>query len=475
MPAVRWIVCVVAAGTIGSAAVGAQRTGGSTTQTKGPSQTAAKAAPSTPASPPPQLFVSGIQVVGTGLGANGSELHAFNETPGMTVAIGIQAPAGSGIVDIDSRASRVEAFVDDKGQSLLQEGRFGPFPKLSDDRSAALVEVEVHGRPSSGASAVTLQGSVGMTMASGSKPTRLSNVKLEASRTMKVGAATVTVKSVTPGDESMGISFGLSRQVLNTINTIRFYNAKGDEIESRRTGSGYMNDAAEVEFRVNGKDVPAAIEFDIWQNMRQVKVPFNVTAGLSFGESRPAAAASTPAPAAEPRPSAPATPAVPKLAPGPNDGAASIDAVISQMQSAAAGGKSKALLALVYPDDRTTYAQAVAVTLAFSIMGNTADEKVADKAQKNIDGLYAKHKLKMPLSNEPEVIFKDTDLAAFITDAAAYLKVQMKGMEGADVLPVPKGKPQDPKIDGDTAVATLGDKDVKFARVNNKWFIRMIP
>jgi hypothetical protein len=196
---------------------------------------------------------------------------------------------------------------------------------------------------------------------------------------------------------------------------------------------------------------------------------------LSFGESRPAAAASTPAPAAEPRPSAPATPAVPKLAPGPNDGAASIDAVISQMQSAAAGGKSKALLALVYPDDRTTYAQAVAVTLAFSIMGNTADEKVADKAQKNIDGLYAKHKLKMPLSNEPEVIFKDTDLAAFITDAAAYLKVQMKGMEGADVLPVPKGKPQDPKIDGDTAVATLGDKDVKFARVNNKWFIRMIP
>jgi hypothetical protein len=472
--AVRRIVCVLAAGTIGTAVVAAQRPGGSATA-KAPVQTPAKSAPSTPASPPPQVFVTGIQVVGTGLGANGAELHAFNERPGMSVALGIVAPAGSGIVEIDSRASRVDAFTDDKGQSLLEEGRFGPFPKLSDDRSAALVDIEVRGRPSAGASAISLQGAVGVTMASGSKPTRISNVKFEPSRTMKLGSATITVKSVNVADESTEIGLGLSRQVLNTISTVRFFDAKGEVIESRRTSSGYMNDAAEVEYRVSGKQLPVAVEFEIWQNMRQVKVPFSLTAGLSFGENRPAAATPAPTPSAAPGPSASSTPAAPKLMPGPNDGAASVDAVVSQMQSAATSGKPRALLALVYPDDRTTYAQAVAVALAFSLMGNTADPKVADKAQKNIDALYAKHKLKMPLSNEPDVIFKDTDLGAFVTDAMTYLKTQMKGIEGAEALPVPKGKPEDTKIDGDSAVAKLGDKDVKFARLNNKWFIRMIP
>src|SRR5262245_6669005 len=94
----RWIVCLLAAGAIGSAGLGAQRPSGSTsgkTQTgKAPAQSTAKPTPPPPAPPPPQVSVAGLKVVGAGLGANGSELHAFNERPGTTVALAIQAPAG---------------------------------------------------------------------------------------------------------------------------------------------------------------------------------------------------------------------------------------------------------------------------------------------------------------------------------------------------------------------------------------------
>src|SRR5213083_2692975 len=77
----------------------------------------------------PKVSVAGIRVIGGGLGANGSELHAFGEQhPGIAVGLAIQAPEGSGIVEIDDHASRVDAFTDSKGRSLLEEGRFGPFP-----------------------------------------------------------------------------------------------------------------------------------------------------------------------------------------------------------------------------------------------------------------------------------------------------------------------------------------------------------
>jgi hypothetical protein len=161
---------------------------------------------------PVQVTIAGIRVVGAGYGANGSELHAFNERPGTTIAIALalQAQGGAGTVEIDNRASRVDSFADDKGESLLEEGRIGSFPRLAEDRSAAIVEVGVQARPSAGAASVSARGSVATTMASGSKPQRLSNVKLEAGQTLKLGSATVSLEQANPGDESTSVGLALS-------------------------------------------------------------------------------------------------------------------------------------------------------------------------------------------------------------------------------------------------------------------------
>jgi hypothetical protein len=335
--------------------------------------------------PMPQISVAGIRVVGNGVGANGSELHAFNERPGTAVALSIQAPDGSGIVEIDDDASRVDAFTDNTGQNLLEEGRFGPFPKISEDRAAALVEVEVRGRPAAGASSLKVQGSVAMSIAGGTKATRVANVRLEPARTMKVGNVTITIKSVTPGDDSMDLGVGLPRSFMNTIHAVRFYDAKGELIESRRTSSGYMNDAGEMNFDLKSKEKLVSAEFDIWQNTRQIKVPFSLTVGIGIGggERAPAVAAATPA-----APSS-SSPAVPKIAPGPNDGAASVDAVLSRMNSAFAAGKGRDLLAVIYPDDRNDFALVMATAVVFSTLANMDDAKAAEKAQKEVDALIA--------------------------------------------------------------------------------------
>src|SRR5215831_14503072 len=164
-------------------------------QTKGkqPAAPAAKTpapAPVSAPSNPPKISPVGIRVTGLGIGANGTEQKPFNESPGTTVVLAVEAPKGSGIVDIDDHGSKVDAFSDDKGQSLMEEARLGPFPHVTEDGSAALVEVEVRGRPSAGASAVSVQGSLAITLAGGSKPFRAANVRLEAGQAFKMGATT---------------------------------------------------------------------------------------------------------------------------------------------------------------------------------------------------------------------------------------------------------------------------------------------
>src|SRR3954469_9010477 len=242
-------------------------------------QPAAAPAPP-PASAPPPVSAIGLRIVGPGLGANGTELKPFNESPGTAVVLSIQAPKGSGIVDVDDRGSKLDAFSDDKGQSLLEEGRIGPFPKVAEDGSAALVEVEVRARPSAGASAISAQGTVALTVAGGSKPFKAAAVKLDANQTFKIGTTTMTVAQAKAEDEETKITVNLPRSVLQTIREIRFLDAKGAPLEGRRTGSGYFNEKAELELSVKTKDKVIGLEFELWQNLRTVKAPFNVQVGL---------------------------------------------------------------------------------------------------------------------------------------------------------------------------------------------------
>jgi len=443
-------------------------------------QAPAKAAgPPTAAAPvaPPQIVVAGLKVIGSGLGKNGSEIEPFHDHPGTFIALAIQPPKGSGIVAVDDDNSKLESFADDKGTSLLEEGRIGPFPKVAEDGSVAMVEVEVRGRPAAGASSLTVTGTIAVMLANGSKPTRVANLKLEDGQAFKVGTTNMTVNTAKVSDDSTEVTFGLPRSVLQTLRETRFFDSKNQPLEASRRSSGYMNQKAEVEFEVKTKDKVVTVEFELWQNTKTVKAPFSVQAGLGAVAGRAAdasaGASDKPAAAAEPE-KKPAKPVGPPPAVGPTEGAASVEAVVKQMQTAAVAGKASQVISVIYPTDRSQYGQGVAMALAFSTMAALDKPEVADKLQKELDVLYAKHHLTPPFTRDADDLFKGTDLPAFVTDAFAFLKSHAaKGDKPEEYLPVPSGKPENVKIDGDTATASLSGKDVNFAKIGSKWFIRL--
>jgi hypothetical protein len=222
---------------LGSTRVDAQRRGG-----------ASAAQPA--ASAMPRIVPGGIRIVGPGIGENAIELQAFNERPGTTIVLFITAPAHAGLVEIDEHASTVTAFADYKGQNLLEEASFGPFPKVSKDGSVGLAEVGVHARPSAGATALSVEGTIAVTLANGSKPQQIPNVRLEVGQTMKLGTTTITIKTVEVSGDSTTITLGIARQAMNAIRDVRFLTAQGAPMESRSAGSGYMNDAGQFDYEV---------------------------------------------------------------------------------------------------------------------------------------------------------------------------------------------------------------------------------
>lgn len=440
---------------------------------------AAKASvpPPAPAAAPPQITAVGIRVTGLGLGANGSELKPFNESPGTTVSLAVQAPKGSGIVDIDDHASKLDVFSDDKGQSLLEEGRVGPFPKIAEDGSAALLEIEVRARPSAGATSLSAQGSVAMTLAGGSKPFRAANVKLAADQTFKIGTTTLTISEAKPEEESTRFTVKLPRSLLTTIRAIRFFDAKNAPIEAERHGSGYFNEKAELELEAKTKDKIVSIEFELWQNLKTIKAPFAVQAGLGLAGGGHASATADPIVTTgleKSEPAAAAKPQGPPPAIAAGDGAASVDAVVKQMQTGALSGKGAQVMSVIYPTERGDYAQGVTMALAFLPMASMDDQKASDALTKELDAFFAKHKVQPPFARDPAELFKGVDVNAFVSDAFAFIKAHAKkGDNPAEMLPVPQGKPENVKVNGDDATATLNGKDVNFSKISGKWFIRL--
>jgi hypothetical protein len=108
----------------------------------------------------PQVSAAAIRIVGLGLGANGSELRPFNESPGTVVVLAVQARAATASCRLIPAPARSTAFADDKGQSLLEEGRIGTFPRISEDGSRGARRAEVRARPSAGATSLSVQGSI---------------------------------------------------------------------------------------------------------------------------------------------------------------------------------------------------------------------------------------------------------------------------------------------------------------------------
>ena len=241
-----------------------------------------RAKPSAAPAAPPSVVLGGLRIVAPGMGEEGTEIRAFNESPGTALVLFFKVADGTGIVDIDEDKSALNSVKDDTGANLLEEARFGPFPKITKDGSTGMIEVETRGRPSPGATYLLAEGTIALTASGGTKVQKVANVKFESGKVFKVGTATVTVGDVSAQGDYGSLTLKLPRSALLSIKEFRFKDAKGQAAQVDRMGSGWMGEEAEVSFRIPADLKAANLELDVWQNLKEQTVPFNVKVGLSL-------------------------------------------------------------------------------------------------------------------------------------------------------------------------------------------------
>jgi hypothetical protein len=107
-------------------------------------------------------------------------------------------------------------------------------------------------------------------------------VSLTNNAKFTLGKTPVVVDEVTAEGDGQTFTLKLPRSVMNEIKGVAFLDAKGGTIEGSSSGSGYMNDDAEMRFSVKSTTKVLTLEFDMWQGLKTIKVPFKVKAGLGL-------------------------------------------------------------------------------------------------------------------------------------------------------------------------------------------------
>lgn len=228
----------------------------------------------------PEIVAGGVQIARVIVPDNDFSAKPFNGDNGTKLVLWVKMPAGQGLIEIDEDASLLQNLGDDKGTSM--GGKFGSFPKEFKDGSGGTIEIESSGFAAPTATALVAEGSVAMTVATGTRKTRVANVALKNDAKFTFGQTPITVAEVETQGEEQTFTLKLPRQVMIGIKDVVFLDAKAQPIEGRRTSTGYMNDAAEMGFTVKTAAKTVTLEFEAWQGLKTVKVPFKVTTGLGI-------------------------------------------------------------------------------------------------------------------------------------------------------------------------------------------------
>jgi hypothetical protein len=261
----------------------ASKTGGATGPSSGPAASNAPQGPAPRAAATgknPEVVVGGIQIARVVLASDDFSAKPFNSDNGTKIALWVKMPAGQGLIEIDEDNSLLQAFRDDKGTNL--GGEFDSFPEEFKDASGGTIEIESNALPAAGATTLQAEGTLAMTVATGTRKTRIANVGLKNDVKFTFEKTPMTVSEVETQDEFQTFTLNLPRQVMIAIKNVIFLDAKAQPLEGSRTSSGYMNDDAQMGFRVKTASKVVTMEFESWQGQRTIKVPFNVKAGLGL-------------------------------------------------------------------------------------------------------------------------------------------------------------------------------------------------
>ena len=232
----------------------------------------------------PTVQVAGMQIVGPGYGLNGTELRAFHEESGITLALAMTIPGGKQIVDIDDSKCSLVEFTDDRGQNLLDGIDWGSFPKISEDAHSAMIEVSSKNRPSKDASRLSVKGSIHLRMAASESTEKIENLKLKVGFKVNVGQEEIQVMKVQQEDEGLTLVLQINRKFVDNMKDIRFFTVEGNPIDIWSQGSFTFGTVSQMEYALDSKTIPETlkVELDMWQDLESIDLPFELKSGLGL-------------------------------------------------------------------------------------------------------------------------------------------------------------------------------------------------
>jgi hypothetical protein len=233
----------------------------------------------------PAVRLAGLRVIGPGYGLNGTELRAFNQASGLSLAFVVQAPENTKMVEVDDSKCSLTLLTDDLGHNLLLDGvDWDGFPNISKDGQLALIEVRSKGRPARNSSRLLAKGEIRLRVAASQKTVKIENFKIEIGAKANVEQNIIQIMKAQKENDNLNLVLQIKRSFMNSLKDIRFYNGKGHPIEIRGRGSFTFGNASQIQYDLDLKSVPAAlmVEIDIWQDLKIMDLPFEIDIGLGL-------------------------------------------------------------------------------------------------------------------------------------------------------------------------------------------------
>ncbi len=235
------------------------------------------------------VFVNGLRIVGPGHGLNGSELVAFNQQSGISLALLVKMSESKNIVEIETRNCNLIEFTDNTNYNMLDRVHWDSFPDISKDGRTALIEVSSRRIPSENATKLHITGKIQMRLAATSLTQKIKNLLLQAGTNATFDLETIQVMKAQIDDENLTLVLQISRELKDNMQEIRFFAPDGNPLECWGQGSFSFGNAAQMEYNLDTKTIPEYLnlEIDIWQKLETVNVPFDIQTEMGFVHSQP--------------------------------------------------------------------------------------------------------------------------------------------------------------------------------------------
>lgn len=202
------------------------------------------------------------------------------------------------IVKLDDDNSTLDKAVDSTGKDLLQEppkqdngfsfssssGPIGPFPRISEDGTQLIVELTTPQAPAPGATGISYQGSLAITIAAGKTTASAQGVATKPGK-VQLGDHTIEITGIGPSDWEEGkfnLKLKMNTQLLDAISAWKITAPDGTELSDGPNSTMTMNQTAQLELTLEQNPGTINIDLELYDGLETIQVPVVTEVGLGI-------------------------------------------------------------------------------------------------------------------------------------------------------------------------------------------------